>query len=229
MAKDPRFTGNEDMRLPAAASGLRLENVDVLKIGESGDPLDKEYTAARWFELYGKTSIANSAAKLMVLDFEVAGASQATPAMASTLHVTFTDSHTSEKAFNGGEAIYAETVADEADTGASIGNIGYICAIQARLTITAASKNVAFGPHYALFLVNNFGAGLTVGGEFAFMGFRDRGAVKTPNLWDTVLIGSVSDGAWETTAGAVSTVLGYYKIRTVAGAGYLVVYASHGA
>jgi len=224
MTVDPRFSGNEDKRIPSQGGYFQLEAVSSIKFGESADPVDKEYTASRWFELYGKTSVANSAAKLMVLDFEVAGASQATPAMASTLHVTFTDSHTSTSAFNGGEAIYAET---EVGGGAgSEGNIGYIAAIQARLT-AAASSDLTFGKHYALFLVMNLGTGSTVGGEVAFIGFRERGGAATSFFWDSVLVTSVSNGVWETNSGAVGTVLGYYKVRTAAGAGYLVVYADH--
>jgi len=219
MAKDPRFTGNEDMRLPANSTGLRLENVDVFKIGESGDPLDKEYTAARWFELHSKTSVVDSACKAMVLSLELAGVSQASPAMASTLHVTFTDNHTLGRQFSAAETIYAEMVTDgEAQldgVNTYIGNLGYVAALHGRLSVPADTKTINVGRHSVLALDLNIGAGITVpvtGQAFSFITLRDRGSVKAGVFIDAYQCTSGTNNAVDQTHTTPSNCVGYLRV-----------------
>ena len=131
--------------------------------------------------------------------------------------------HTSGYAVGGGAAIHAASELGATNTG----HAGLLAGLNASI-IAAADTRSLQGTYCALSCQTEFKAGNTMpAATTSFIRCADAGAVKSPLFLDTSGMASASDGAWETDSGAVSTVLGYYKIMTAAGAGYLVVYASH--
>lgn len=134
--------------------------------------------------------------------------------------------HASGHAAGGGAAIHA---ASELGTG-NTGHAGLLAGLNAAIIVAAESRSLQ-GTYCALSLQTEFKTGNTMPATTSFIRMADAGAVDSPFLFDTAGIADDEDGtsgAWETTADAHSgTVLGYYRLRTVAGTGYVCVYADH--
>lgn len=126
----------------------------------------------------------------------------------------------------GGAAIHAAL-----DLSAGAGGIsGVAVGVNASMLIGLDSRNLT-GKFACLGLQTAIGANNTFGEIMSFIWFNDAGNVKCPYFWDSTGVpndGDGASGAWETVADAhTGTVIGYYRIQTAAGAGYICVYLDH--
>jgi len=108
------------------------------------------------------------------------------------------------------------------------GVTGLFAGLNASLILSAATRSLQ-GTYCALSLQSQIKAGNTMpGATTSFIRMADAETLKMPLLFDTEGMATASDGAWEATADALDdTVLGYYKVRTAAGDGYIPVLGSH--
>lgn len=132
--------------------------------------------------------------------------------------------HTSGAVVTGGSALHAATYLGPTNTGVA----GLMAGLNASIIVQDDTRSLA-GTYAALSLQTEFKAGNTMpANSTSFIRFADTLAIQAPLFFDTSGMASASDGAWETDSGGVGgTVLGYYKVRTAAGNGYMVVYSSH--
>ena len=131
--------------------------------------------------------------------------------------------HASGHAVGGGAAIHAAAEIGSGNTG----HAGLLAGLNASIIAVTDTRSLQ-GTYCALSLQTAFGANNTMPAATSFIRMANAGSVLSPLLFDTAGMASASDGAWETDSGGVGgTVLGYYKVKTAAGDGYLVVYSSH--
>jgi len=223
MAVDPRFSGNEDKKIPVGFPGqFVLEDVGGIRLGTSyTDDMEGWRSDSRWLEMYANQAVHDYSPHLARFYLKVSG-SGATSMEGSAVRAEC--NMDVDGRFLSGQAVHAEAVmgADATQIG------GYLAALRGVLTIDAATKTITGGGRCAvLFLTNNIGAGITPTAWTSFIACEEAGSVKANYLLETASIASVSAGVWETNSGAVGTVLGYYKVLTVAGDGYIPVYSDH--
>ena len=223
MAVDPRLQGNEDKRMPIMFPGQRiLENIGGIRGGTAyTDDVEGWASDSRWLEFYATVSQNASSPHLARFYLKLTGASNSI--WGSTLRAEYQQAHTSGKASGGGQAVHAEAILGTGNVGVE----GYLAALRGVLNISAETRNLE-GRFAACFLTTVIGTGNVMPDTTSFIAMEQGGNVAPAYLLDTKSIPSGGDGKiWETTSDAVNTVLGYYRINTAAGAGYLVVYADH--
>jgi hypothetical protein len=187
--------------------------------GTYSNPVESDEAGETFRELWAKCTGAGHVYGSRI-NVQVSNAA-ATTSQAIRAELDFT--HTSGYAVGGGSAIHAAAELGAGNTG----HAGLLAGLNASIIAAAESRSLQ-GTYCALSLQTEFKTGNTMPAATSFIRMADAGAVKSPLLFDTAGMASASDGAWETDSGGVGgTVLGYYKVKTAAGDGYLVVYSSH--
>ena len=220
MANDPRFSGNEDIRLPNTGGYFRLENVERLSGGLStSDFFNSADPDTKFITFYYSSSAVSGDARGMYMRLHLLGAGS-----------------------GGGESIRAYTGIGAALTAsgthgihstvavlAAGSNSGMSAGVRATLEAAAATKTLT-GTYAALQVDSYIGAGNTVDGQkVSFIRAADVGAVAMPYLFDfSGLTAADTAAAIQADSGAVSTIYGYARVLCPGGAvGYLVIYAAH--
>ena len=219
---DPRFDGKADQKLVQKNPGwFAMEHINELSGGTSyTDDMPGRANDSRWLEFYANQTVRSASPHLARFYLKISGTG-ATSMEGSAVRAEMNVDPDSGNVLSA-QAIHAETVLAEDAGGAS----GYLTALRGIVTIDADTRSLQDGVVAVAFLTHNAAAGNTMPTRTSFIAFEDLGAVKANYLFDLYSIGATST-CWETDSGAVGTVLGYAKVATPAGAGYLVVYASH--
>ena len=220
---DPRFSGQADQKLVVKNPGwFAMEHINELSGGSSyTDDMPGRANDSRWLEFYATTAEIVQSPHLARFYLKMNGTAQDSME-GSAVRAEMYDDVTGK--VMSAQAVHAETKMGTNTTGV----VGYLAALRGILTLDADSKTLSGGVYAAAFLTMNIGTGITAANRTSFIAFEDSGKVAANFLFDTESIASASDGVWETDSGAVGgTVLGYYKVQTAAGSGYLVVYANH--
>lgn len=218
---DPRFDNVYDQEFVQKIPGwYTMEHVGELRGGTSysDDPVGWD-NDSRWLEFYANQTIHVSSPHLARFYLKISGTSATSMEGSAVRAETYIDPTGNVLS---GQAVHAELKLGTTGGGAS----GYLAALRGIVTVEAATRTMQNGVVAGLFLTNNIATGNTEPTRTSFIAFEDLGAVKANYLFDLYSIGA-SGTCWETDSGAVGTVLGYAKVTTPAGEGYLVVYADH--
>ena len=220
---DPRFDRTNDVMAVQLQPGwYSLEHIASLHGGSSyTDDADGWMDDARWVEFYATTAATVRSPHLARFYLKMNGTAQDSmegSAVRAEMYCDVTGTVLSS------QAIHAETVVGTLCTTVN----GYVTALRGILTIDTVSKTFSGGVFAAAFLTMNIGASITAAARTSFIAIEDLGTLKSNYLIDSGNVAHAADGVWATDAGAVGgTVLGYYKVFTAAGAGYIAVYSSH--
>ena len=219
---DPRFGGQADVKAVVKTPGwFSLEHVNEISGGSDyADDMPGRANDSRWLEFYAATAESIQSPDLARFYLKMNGAAQ-TSMEGSAVHAEMYDEVTG--ALVSAQAIHAETKMGVGATGVS----DYLTALRGILTLDADTKTLTGGAYSAVYLTLSIGTGITMSSDCSFIQVSDEGAVNGGYLLDSQGVASQAAGIWEADTGAVGTPLGYYKVLTAAGAGYLVVYGSH--
>ena len=220
---DPRFDGQTDMKAVVKNPGwYAFEHVGEISGGTGyTDDMPGRANDSRWLEFYAATAESIQSPHLARFYLKMNGTAQ-TSMEGSAVRAEMYDDVTGKVLSS--QAVHAETKMGVNTTGVS----GYLTALRGILTLDADSKTLTGGTYSAAYLTLNIGTGITMNSQCSLIQVSDEGAVKGGYLLDSQGVPHAAGGIWDTDSGAVGgTVLGYYKVRTVAGDGFLVVYASH--
>lgn len=221
---DPRFDGVANQPFAQKVPGwYTMEHVGEMKGGTSytDDPLGWSEDS-RWIEFYANQAIHRASPHLARFYLKISGSDAGSMEGSAVRAEMYVDVDSDEKVLSG-QAVHAETKLSTTAKGAT----GYMTALRGILTFDAVSKTAWGGTYGVAFLTLNIGTGITPAARTSFIIFEDLGAVKGNYLFDSANVADATDGIWDADSGAVSTILGYYKVKTADGDGYLVVYAAH--
>lgn len=218
---DPRFDRAADQPFVQKVPGwFTMEHINELSGGSSyTDDMPGRENDSRWLEFYANQTVHSASPHLARFYLKISGTSATSMEGSAVRAETYIDPTGNVLS---GQAVHAELKLGTTGGGA----VGYLAALRGIVTVEATTRTMQDGVVAGLFLTNNVGAGNTIPTRHSFIAFEDLGSVKANYLFDLTSIGA-SSTCWETDSGAVGTPLGYAKVATPAGVGYIVVYDGH--
>jgi len=223
---DPRFDGMADQKAVKVGKWFRLEHMGHIQFGTADDYVEASAAGKRNLMIYAQQSGAYADDSQVVrVDFKSYGSTTASTTGGAEGDVIWSRFQAHATISGGASAgFFSVRITDQYPAS----NFGLLAALRGWLTVEAATRSWEGGTMCAIDATLNIKAGNVKGSSVTSI-FRanDQGAVKGDYLLDSLAVADATDGIWDADTGAVGTPLGYYKVRTAAGDGYIVVYDGH--
>jgi hypothetical protein len=216
---DPRYDGNEDLRVPKIVGYYELEHISKISGGTSeSDFITSTNATEKFLKFYFSYSPTSSTCRGMYLLLRFTGAGTAA---GEALRVRTETTAALTSGTLAGAHITAARMTGGTQSGLTVGVRATYEAIAATATLT--------GTNAALQCDSYLGAGLTADGTLSsFIRFSDSGTISMPYAFNFNGVTAATTAALEVDSGAVGTVYGYIRVLTDTNTlGYIPIYSSH--